>query len=68
MNYCRNLEYLEYKMDNHIVNIALYQEVAKRIRKQIYDHVLKPSEWIDEQRLSKLYGISRTPIREALRF
>ncbi len=54
-------------MDNHIVNIALYQEVAKRIRKQIYDHVLKPSEWIDEQRLSKLYGISRTPIREALK-
>ncbi len=56
-----------HKIDNRIVDIALYQEVAERLRQRIYDHVLKPGEWIDERNLAKFYGISRTPVREAIK-
>jgi len=50
-----------------IVPAALYQEVADRLREEIFDHVLQPGEWIDEQALVARYGISRTPLREALK-
>ena len=46
---------------------ALYQEVAERVRQQIFDRELEPGSWIDEQRLATEYGISRTPLREALK-
>src|SRR4249919_2255060 len=46
---------------------ALYQEVADRLRQQIYSRVLEPGSWIDEMKLSQEYGISRTPLREALK-
>ena len=46
---------------------ALYQEVAERLREQIFNRELEPGSWIDEQRLSVEYGISRTPLREALK-
>jgi DNA-binding GntR family transcriptional regulator len=46
---------------------ALYEEVAERLREQIYNRVLEPGTWIDEQRLAVEYGISRTPLREALK-
>ena len=46
---------------------ALYQEVADRLREQIYDRTLEPGSWIDETRLSQQFGISRTPLREALK-
>ena len=50
-----------------IVSAALYQEVADRLREEIFDHVLQPGEWIDELALVARYGISRTPLREALK-
>ncbi|MEN9880272.1 MAG: GntR family transcriptional regulator [Pseudomonadota bacterium] len=50
-----------------IVPAALYQEVADRLREEIFDHVLQPGEWIDELALVARYGISRTPLREALK-
>ena len=50
-----------------IVPAALYQEVADRLREEIFDHVLQPGEWIDEVALVARYGISRTPLREALK-
>ncbi|MFM8338575.1 MAG: GntR family transcriptional regulator [Fluviibacter sp.] len=50
-----------------IVSSALYQEVADRLREEIFDHVLQPGEWIDELALVARYGISRTPLREALK-
>lgn len=50
-----------------IVSAALYQEVAGRLREEIFDHVLQPGEWIDELALVARYGISRTPLREALK-
>ncbi|MGE5338422.1 MAG: GntR family transcriptional regulator [Gemmatimonadota bacterium] len=46
---------------------ALYQEVADRLRQQIFDRELEPGSWIDEQKLAAAYGISRTPLREALK-
>lgn len=46
---------------------ALYEDVAERLREQIYNRELEPGSWIDEQRLATEYGISRTPLREALK-
>ena len=46
---------------------ALYQDVAERLRQQIFSRELEPGAWIDEQKLAIEYGISRTPLREALK-
>lgn len=46
---------------------ALYQQVAERLRQRIFAHELAPGDWIDEQALAAEYGISRTPLREALK-
>ena len=46
---------------------ALYQDVAERLRQQIYARELEPGSWIDEMKLAAAYGISRTPLREALK-
>ncbi len=46
---------------------ALYEQVAERLRNRIYAHELAPGAWIDEQALAQEYGISRTPMREALK-
>lgn len=54
-------------MESHIVPTALYQEVAERLRQRIFAHELAAGSWIDEQRLAEEYGISRTPLREALK-
>ena len=46
---------------------ALYQDVAERLRQQIFARQLEPGAWIDEQKLAAAFGISRTPLREALK-
>lgn len=46
---------------------ALYQEVAERLRQQIFARQLEPGAWIDELKLCAEFGISRTPLREALK-
>jgi DNA-binding GntR family transcriptional regulator len=46
---------------------ALYEQVAERLRGRILAHTLAPGSWIDEQALATEYGISRTPLREALK-
>jgi len=46
---------------------ALYERVAERLRERILAHVLAPGSWIDEQALTNELGISRTPLREALK-
>jgi DNA-binding GntR family transcriptional regulator len=46
---------------------ALYEDVADRLRQQIFDRTLEPGSWIDEIRLAASFGISRTPLREALK-
>jgi DNA-binding GntR family transcriptional regulator len=45
----------------------LYEQVAERLRSRIFAHELPPGGWIDEQALASEYGISRTPLREALK-
>jgi DNA-binding GntR family transcriptional regulator len=46
---------------------ALYQEVAELLRQRIFKRELEPGGWIDEMKLAEEYGISRTPLREALK-
>lgn len=52
---------------SRIAPLALYQEVAERLRERIFSHELPPGTWVDEQALAQQYGISRTPLREALK-
>jgi DNA-binding GntR family transcriptional regulator len=53
--------------DAPLARRALYQDVADRLRQQIFQRELEPGSWIDELRLASAYGISRTPMREALK-
>ncbi|MFV0679966.1 GntR family transcriptional regulator [Ottowia sp.] len=46
---------------------ALYEEVAERLRQRIFNRTLAPGDWIDEIRIAQEWGISRTPLREALK-
>ena len=49
---------------------ALYIEVAELLRQRIFKWAtgdLEPGSWIDELKLAEEYGISRTPLREALK-
>jgi DNA-binding GntR family transcriptional regulator len=45
----------------------LYQQVAEQLRQQIFARVLEPGAWIDELQHAAQFGISRTPLREALK-
>ena len=46
---------------------ALYEEVAELLRQRIFSRELAAGSWIDELKIAKDYGISRTPLREALK-
>ena len=46
---------------------ALYEQVAEQLRARIFAHAMAPGSWIDEQALAGELGISRTPLREALK-
>ena len=46
---------------------ALYEEVAELLRQRIFKREMEPGSWIDELKLAQAYGISRTPLREALK-
>lgn len=46
---------------------ALYQEVAEQLRQRIFNRELEPGGWIDELKIAEEFGISRTPLREALK-
>ncbi|MBB2485675.1 GntR family transcriptional regulator [Mitsuaria sp. WAJ17] len=45
----------------------LYEEVAEQLRQRIFSRQLEPGSWIDELKLCGELGISRTPMREALK-
>ena len=48
----------------------LYEEVAELLRQRIFASKtgdLEPGAWIDELKLAQEYGISRTPLREAIK-
>ncbi len=46
---------------------ALYEEVADLLRQRIFADELAPGSWIDEAKIAEEFGISRTPLREALK-
>jgi DNA-binding GntR family transcriptional regulator len=46
---------------------ALYEQVAEQLRQRIYRRELEPGSWIDEVKIAQEFGISRTPLREALK-
>lgn len=46
---------------------ALYSQVADLVRKRIFQQELRPGDRIDEVSLAEELGVSRTPVREALK-
>lgn len=54
-------------MTERVLSQALYLQVADRLREQIYQHELAPGDAIDEMAMCERFGISRTPLREALK-
>jgi DNA-binding GntR family transcriptional regulator len=46
---------------------ALYQEVAEQLRQRIFSGELAAGSWIDELKIAQDFGISRTPLREAIK-
>ena len=54
----------------HLQPRPLYEEVAELLRQRIFASKggdLEPGAWIDELKLAEEYGISRTPLREAIK-
>src|ERR687898_2596404 len=45
----------------------LHDEVAERLRELIRDGVLEPRARVNELELAERFGISRTPLREAIK-
>ena len=54
-------------MNTKLINRPLYEDVAERLREQIFAHELAPGSWLDEHSLAAAFGISRTPMREAIK-
>ena len=54
-------------MNTKLNNRPLYEDVADRLREQIFSKQLEPGSWLDEQSLANQFGISRTPMREAIK-
>lgn len=46
---------------------AFYEGVADSIRDRIFEHLLPPGSPVDEMALARHYGVSRTPVREAIK-
>ena len=53
--------------DMEINNAPLYNSLLGKLQKDILTGKLKPGQKLTEQNLCKTYGVSRTPVREALR-
>jgi DNA-binding GntR family transcriptional regulator len=54
-------------LQRHLPEAALYETVAEKLRQRILGQALSPGSWIDEQAFAAEFGISRTPLREALK-
>lgn len=50
-----------------LASTALYEQVADRLRQRILEREVEPGAWIDELKVCGELGISRTPLREALK-
>lgn len=54
-------------MQARVQRSSLAQQAADALREQIYRHALLPGQRLDETLLAESLGISRTPLREALK-
>ncbi len=54
-------------MKTRVNRSSLSQQAINLLRVQIYDHLLAPGQRLDEAVLADQLGISRTPLREALK-
>lgn len=52
---------------NSIARKSLHEELADILREMIIDCKLTPGERINEKQLTEQFGVSRTPLREALK-
>ena len=50
-----------------IARVSLHEETVSRLRALIIEGSLRPGSRIDERELCQRFGISRTPLREALK-
>lgn len=50
-----------------VEGLGLRQEVSQRLRDAIWEGVLRPGDRLNEQRLADELGVSRPPMREAIR-
>ena len=50
-----------------LASTALYEQVADQLRQRILAREMEPGSWVDELKLCGELGISRTPLREALK-
>ena len=57
----------DFSMDLPIARTSLHGEVTARLRDMIVEARLQPGERIQEIEVAKLLGVSRTPVREALK-
>lgn len=53
--------------DRHDHPRALYEGIADSLRERIFKHQLVPGTPIDEGAIAREYGVSRTPVREAVK-
>lgn len=54
-------------LDAPIVRVSLHEELAQRLRPMIVEGDIPPGERINERALCERFGVSRTPLREALK-
>lgn len=54
-------------MNNNGIKISLSDKVFESLEGGILDGAYKPGEYLSENRISEELGVSRTPVREALR-
>ncbi|MDD9724847.1 GntR family transcriptional regulator [Roseovarius sp. SK2] len=54
-------------LGGNITRQTLHQELVERLRNLIVEDALKPGEKVPEKDLCETFGVSRTPLREALK-
>ncbi|MCE7029605.1 GntR family transcriptional regulator [Jiella avicenniae] len=54
-------------LKNPLVRPALSAEISDRMRQMIMEGELKPGEKVPEKALTERFGVSRTPVREAVK-
>ncbi|MCB8840424.1 GntR family transcriptional regulator [Aurantimonas sp. VKM B-3413] len=54
-------------LDTPVVRPALSAEISDRMRRMIMEGDLKPGEKVPEKALTERFGVSRTPVREAVK-